>query len=185
MDPPAEDALQIELSLSGQGWASCRLRFGSEETLIEGFGDCTDAFGDLVRAALLIVTGAYTATFSFDGEPYEWRWKMARDIHFPEKLGLTILGFPDVWRPAPDSEGKLLWAISCRPDDFGWAVANAFQAFLETHGVDRFNDQWRLAPFPLRGLRSLQTALATEEPRLKDRSDDPILILNWMEPDQP
>src|ERR1700722_5022727 len=66
-------AVSIAYDLGQHGWSSFQLTIGDRAMDIGPFGYCTDALGDLVRAALLIATSDYRVEVRFDGEPREWR----------------------------------------------------------------------------------------------------------------
>ncbi len=161
-DNSGEAALRIELKLSVSGWADCRVLTTHGVFEINGFGDCTDAFGDLLRAALLIATGATNASLSFDGEPLEWRWTIERRPFEP--LLVKVATFADIYAHAPDADGDILFSVQCSPDAFSMAVADGAQRLLDEFGLDGFASRWQLTGFPLRGLRALQAALAIEDP---------------------
>jgi hypothetical protein len=159
-----EDAdFRIELDLQDHGWAYCSITTSEGRFQIGSFGDCTDAFGDLVRAGLLIATGAYAAQVSFDGEPMEWRLVVERRQFHP--MLVKVVTFPDIYSQSPDDDGDLLFSVQCTPDAFSKAVAVAAQALLDEIGIEGFANRWRLTGFPLRALRALQSALPIEEPQ--------------------
>ncbi|CAA9376598.1 MAG: hypothetical protein AVDCRST_MAG93-8871, partial [uncultured Chloroflexia bacterium] len=58
--------------LTSPDGASFRVRCGKREFTFHDFGNMTDGLGDIVRAALLIVTGSSQAEVIFDGEPVRW-----------------------------------------------------------------------------------------------------------------
>jgi hypothetical protein len=154
--------LRIRLMLRDNGWADCSVSTPDGVFEIGSFGDCTDAFGDLLRAALLIATGATTASVSFDGEPMEWRWIIERRLF--DDLLVKVATLPDIYAHSPDAEGDLVFSTECSPDDFAKAVAEAAQGLLDEVGLVGFANRWRLTGFPTRALRALQTALAIAEP---------------------
>ena len=63
----------IQYELGKNGWSNFRLNVGTASVVVGPFGYCTDALGDLVRAALMIASSGWRAEVSFDGEPMEWR----------------------------------------------------------------------------------------------------------------
>jgi hypothetical protein len=71
------DEVAIDYQLGQHGWSQFRLTVGDASTVVGDFGYCTDALGDLVRAALLVATSGARAEVSFDGEPTEWRLERA------------------------------------------------------------------------------------------------------------
>jgi len=65
--------VSINYDLGRHGWSNFKLTVGDVAVEVGPFGYCTDALGDLVRAALMLATSDYRAEVSFDGEPREWR----------------------------------------------------------------------------------------------------------------
>jgi hypothetical protein len=65
--------VSIIYDLGRYGWSDFKLTVGDVAVDIGPFGYCTDALGDLVRAALMLATSDYCVEVSFDGEPREWR----------------------------------------------------------------------------------------------------------------
>src|SRR5579864_1235043 len=64
--------LSIVFRLGDNGWATMHIASGDEAVDVGSFGYCTDALGDLVRAALMIATNSPRAEAVFDGEPALW-----------------------------------------------------------------------------------------------------------------
>ncbi len=64
--------VSIAYNLGEHGWSSFTLTIGAQSIEVGPFGYCTDALGDLVRAALTIATSGGRAEAAFDGEPREW-----------------------------------------------------------------------------------------------------------------
>lgn len=156
----------IAYDLGEHGWASMLLRIGSAQLEIREFGDCTDALGDLLRAALAICAGDYRRAVSLDGEPYEWRVLLQRRPYPSERetIGVEVRGFADIHACGADQDGELLFSASCEADDFGAAIAEAANRVLSEHGLQGYAERWRLEAFPLRALTALTAALGTVEP---------------------
>ena len=160
------DAVEIDLAFTGLGWADCRLRVGEKSIEMSGVSYCTDALGDLVRVAGLITAGHASASFSFDGEPREWRWVLKRYWRDdPERrrqvLSIQVLGFPDMNARSPESEGALEFEAECDPDDFAWAVQQLAERVWNDLGPDGYAEVWGdMASFPSRALAALRAALA-------------------------
>ena len=133
------------------------------------FGYCTDALGDLVRAALTIATSGLRAEVSFDAEPMEWRLIVGP---YPALLGwadfsLRVLTFPDASGPAlPEAEGHKLFEAQCPAEGFVHAVLRAAETVWDEHGVDGYLRVWGgPCGFPLRALAALRAAVSAQEPR--------------------
>ena len=170
--------ISIRYDLGQHGWASFTLSAGEHTVEVGAFGYCTDALGDLVRAALLIATGASRAEARFDGEPKEWRLIVTdpnkETCHFlgpaerplrPLDVSLRLLAFPDFGRSRPEAEGKALLDISIGPHAFACAVQQAAQAVWDRHGPEGYDAAWcGTNGFPSRALKALATALAHQDP---------------------
>jgi hypothetical protein len=160
------DDVEIDLALTGHGWADCHFRVGDSSFKMTGVSYCTDALGDLVRAATLMATGHNLASISFDGEPREWRWMLHRhwlDDHKRPQQGLRIriLGFEDIYRHAPEAEGQLEFDAVCDPDDFARAVERVADRIWNDLGETGYAQVWGTELFPKRGLLALKAALAS------------------------
>lgn len=152
--------VSITYHMGQYGWAHFELALGDEELEVGPFGYCTDALGDLVRAALQLATSAYGAEVSFDGEPCEWR--LIVDEGWKPEMRLRVLFFQD--GELAETEGKLLIEGTVSADDFARAVQNVAQGIWDTYGADGYNDAWiGQRGFPLRGLKALDAALSCEE----------------------
>jgi len=144
--------ISIAYDLGQHGWSSFRLTLGDKTLDIGPFGYCTDALGDLVRAALLLATSDYRAEARFDGEPYEWR-----------------LSFDEGWKPElrlrVEGDGELLLEGFVSADDFARAVRNTAQGIWDVYKADGYNEAWNGdRGFPLRALKALDAALICDEP---------------------
>ncbi len=156
-------AVSITYDLGRHGWSSFKLTVGRNVLNIGPFGYCTDALGDLVRAALLLATSDYRAEVRFDGEPYEWR--LVVDEGWKPELRLRVLTFDDGFAEQPEVDGKLEIEGQVTADDFARAVQHVAQGIWDTYGADGYNQAWTgQRGFPLRGLRALETALSYAEP---------------------
>ncbi len=163
------EAVSIEYKLGEYGWSSFQLTIGTVSTHVGPFGYCTDALGDLVRAALMVATSVSRAEVSFDGEPREWRLIVEKEwgmIGEPTaKLGIKVLVFPHILPRAPDSEGEKVFEAYTSPDAFAGAVLDAVQRLWDANGAEGYNRAWNgFQGFPLRGLQALRAALSVEEP---------------------
>ncbi|HKP77753.1 MAG TPA: hypothetical protein VJU34_01360, partial [Phenylobacterium sp.] len=73
-----DQGVAVTFDLRTHGWATCLLKIGNAELLMDGISYTTDVLGDLVRAALMIASGGQQAACSFDREPAEWRLLLSR-----------------------------------------------------------------------------------------------------------
>jgi hypothetical protein len=156
MTPPAKVTIQF----SSYGWADCELRLGDRTFVLKSFSYTTDALGDLLRFALMIATGAYRATVSFDREPAEWRlvavnqmdWETGRRV-----VSLSIFEFADSYKDAPFSEGHQAFVGDCEALDFAQAVLDGVNTALNSSDIERWGT---LHARPIAAIRALEAALA-------------------------
>lgn len=133
------DAVSIDYRLGKNGWSQFQLSVGTASIGVGPFGYCTDALGDLVRAALVIATSGLTAEVSFDAEPMEWRLIAGP---YPALAGWTdfslrVLTFPDATGPRlPQAEGNLLFEAQCTAESFVSAVLGAAEAVWDEYGAE-------------------------------------------------
>ena len=158
------DPLKIEFEMIGHGWAKCSLHFGGQPYEMNGVSYCTDALGDIVRVAVLMVTGHHAGRLSFDAEPMEWRWVLNRhwqdDANLSrEGLRLRILTFQDIYAEQPDDQGAPEFEAICEPEEFARAVVWAASKVWEEVGAEVYAKTWRGIPFPSRALAALKAAL--------------------------
>jgi hypothetical protein len=152
-------AVSIVYDLGRLGWSNFKLTVGDDAIDIGPFGYCTDALGDLVRAALLLATSDYRAEVCFDGEPREWR--LVLDEGWRPALRLRVYDNSK----APEADGQLVMENHVTADDFARAVQKVAQHIWDTYGAAGDNEAWNgERGFPLRGLRALDAALSYEEP---------------------
>lgn len=166
-------AVLITYDLGQHGWSSFVLKVGDVSTKVGEFGYCTDALGDLVRAALEIAAGAYRSVVSFDAEPTEWRLVLQRDWTSPEAstLIIQVLTFPDLAAEAPLEKGELHFEARCDADEFARAVSDAAAAIWEAYGPEGYNKVWSgPVGFPRRALTALEAALSMPDAPPPDRA---------------
>jgi hypothetical protein len=160
-------AVSIAYDLGQHGWSSFQLTIGDRAMDIGPFGYCTDALGDLVRAALLIATSDYRVEVRFDGEPREWR--LVVDEGWKPELRLRVLTFDSINAERLETDGELAIEGHVTADDFARAVQTMAQGIWDTYGAKGYNEAWTgRQGFPLRGLKALDAALSYDEPPSKD-----------------
>jgi hypothetical protein len=153
----------IDLRPTGEGWLDIDFRIGNARITLGGESDTTDIVGDLLRAALMLATGAWTARASFDGQPVERRliagavwdeetksWRDGGDGFY-----VRIFEFPNIYSRLPDEKGSILFDAPCAQRDFVMAVLQGCKRFMVEHGRFGSNES------PLRAVRALETALVT------------------------
>jgi len=165
----ADQSVSIDLDFRGAGWANCTVHVGEKSLTMNGVSYTTDVLGDILRAGLALATGADRAAFSFDGEPQEWR--LLLEAPFDSELkrwkpfSLRILTFADIYVREPIEKGVVLLDVKCSPVEFARAALEIGQRVLNTLGLDGYSEKWNgYNGFPLRALRALEAAVATEEP---------------------
>jgi hypothetical protein len=162
-----DQAVLIDFKFRGAGWADIELRIRDQQFVSGGISYTTDALGDLLRAALMIATGAWSASVSFDGEPHESRLVLGgvwdRD-RWRKGFFVRVIEFDDIYKKRPDESGIVSFDAECTEREFAIAVLETGRRIL-AGGVENY--AWGDTPFPMRALRALETALLTEDPPLK------------------
>src|SRR4051794_440381 len=128
MDPD----ISIEFKLTGSGWADVTCRFGLNSFVMDGVSDTTDALGDLVRLALVLATGAWTARVNFDREPCEWRLvagSVFDEQQWREGFWVRIFESPDIYRKLSDEKCDLAFEVSCDERKFVEALLEGAKQF--------------------------------------------------------
>jgi len=164
--------ISIRYDLGQYGWASFTIVAGEQSVEVGDFGDCTDALGDLVQAALLIATGASRAEARFDGEPNEWRLVVvdtgSRDPPVSAERPVTqrqvtvrVMAFADLMQYLPEEEGGVLFDALVGRGAFALAVQRAAHAVWDQYGSEGYDAAWLSTDgFPVRALKALDAALA-------------------------
>ena len=156
-------AVSIVYDLGRLGWSNFKLTVGESAVDIGPFGYCTDALGDLVRAALLLVTSGSRAEVCFDAEPGGWR--LVLDEGWKPELRIRV--YDSSKSAIADSD--VIIENYATADDFARAVQKVAQRIWDTYGAAGYNEAWAGdRGFPLRGLRALDAALSHQEPPPKD-----------------
>jgi hypothetical protein len=160
--PVSDPEVFLDLRLTGPGWLDIDLRVGPAKITLDSESYTTDIIGDLLRVALMLATGAWTARASFDGEPIERRL-IAGAVWNDEKKSwrdgfyVRIFEFPDIYSRLPDATGAILFDARCDQRNFVIAVLEGCKRFIDAHGFFGPDNT-----SPMRALRALETALATE-----------------------
>lgn len=145
--------LSIDYRLSGTGWSDCIVTAANGRCELTA-SYLSDALGNLVLAALGVISGFRTLSFGFDEEPGEYRWVIdAIDLN---EIKLQVLAFDELWGSKPNSGGKLLFETTCRPIVFATAVEHAAATVLNVHGEEGYLEKWSEHPFPTRQLALLR-----------------------------
>lgn len=163
------DDVRIDYQLGKHGWSRFQLSVGAASVDVGPFGYCTDALGDLVRAALMIATSGLRAEVCFDAEPMEWRLIVGA---YPASSGWTdfslrVMTFQYASDPPlPETEGQKLFEARCSAEGFVHAVLRASEAVWDKYGVSGYDKDWGgPCGFPVRALTALKAAISVQEPR--------------------
>jgi hypothetical protein len=166
----SDGTVQIDFALSGPGWATVSLRIGQSKFTVNSASYCTDVIGDLLRGALMLVTGEWSARISFDGEPHEWRLVVTSPgdgVALQCGCSIKVLEFANISERLPDNEGSLAFEAECKLCDFAVAVLDMSRRAMNAAGIEAY--EWGSWPFPLRAFRALEAALSTEVPPVSQR----------------
>ena len=152
--------MRFTFDLLGVGWAEARLQSEHRVVDLRG-GYCTDASGDLLRALLRLFDGSIEERFSWDDEPREYRWVFSRSA---DKETLKILEFEIIHEHLPDIEGTLLFVAQESLGMVAIGICDGYDRYLADHGVEAYNQEWKLNSFPeadLEALRGLAETIAS------------------------
>jgi hypothetical protein len=153
----------IQYELGQNGWSRLQLHIGTASVVVGPFGYCTDALGDLIRAALMIATSGVGGEVIFDGEPTQWRLVIGPYWN-PSQPGWTDFSLR-VFMANPASQEPEFEA-QCSPYSFVQAVLRVAQTVWDEHGIDGYDKAWGgPCGFPLRAFTALKAALSVQEPR--------------------
>ena len=144
------------------GWAVCELTLDGASHRMPAVSDTTDPLGDLVRAALMISTGASRATLSFDAEPVETRWIIetawVEDEQWGSGFRVRLLEFEDIYREQPDAAGDLVFSSRSDADAFCRAVLVEAERLMEPENASWLTGD--TAPHITVAVRALKAALS-------------------------
>lgn len=149
-------SLEIAFQLVGSGWAKCVIADERAKCEITA-SYLSNALNHLVLAALGVLSGFKSVSFSFDEEPGEYRW-VIESIEM-NVIKIDVLEFSELWANKPNTEGKLLLSTSCRPLIFARAVWYAAKAVFVEYGDAGYLKAWSEHPFPIRELALLTELL--------------------------
>lgn len=172
---PNPESLSMSFDLHDHGWASLSILLGKQEYKIDQFSYLTDGLGDLVRAALMVVTGSSHAQVIFDGEPEIWGLAIepAGLSKNNERVMRTTIrddtNSIDMSQPVRNWPSQLLLDGYVTSDSFGKAVEEVTLKARADFDDATYRSKWgyhgSLEGFPLRGLSALREALKIDEYR--------------------
>jgi hypothetical protein len=150
-----DSAISFDYRLVGTGWAWARLQIG-EQSIELTASYLSDALGDLLAGLVLLVDGASQVEVSWDEEPGEFRWLVARtstgDAH------VRILWFDELGGRRSNEEGRPVLDASCALMDLIGAVAGGARATFDELGAAGYREKWVDHPFPEAELVALEDA---------------------------
>lgn len=150
--------LVIDYRLTGHGWSECTVSSGAASCQVSA-SYLSDALGNLVRAAVALLSGFSALSFSFEEEPGEYRW-VIRSPRYNE-IDVVILDFDDLYMGRPDQEGKEMFRVRCVPETFAFAVYEAASRVLRDEGESGYVEKWGDHAFPKQQLEELRCLLET------------------------
>jgi hypothetical protein len=148
-------SVSIAFTFIGEGWADCELRLGDKHVKLTSISYLTDALGDLLRFALMIATGADSASVSFDREPAQWHLIATSLLDSASGRGPVSIAVFDTTGEQPTAPDDRVFIGDCEALDFAQAVLIEMQRLQKSLG-----DQGWGVPYPVRALRALEAALS-------------------------
>src|SRR5262249_44344204 len=140
------------------GWADLRLRVGSESFTVEWVSYSTDVIGDLLRLALVITTGAYTASVYYDHEPSVSRLtcSVVGDV-----VTLHVFELDDAEAMVRNEQGTMVFFVDCDRDELAAAILSMARKFLAS---DSDTATWGgRYEYPARALDALEFVLSSRD----------------------
>ena len=147
----------------GAGWSDLRICNGADQLTLEWISDINDPWGDLARAALVIVTGGFETTVKFEFEPQMMSFAIERGFR---DEGAAWINRPRIRIFDRGPHGKLnaghFFETKLRDtDEFGQAVLKALYSLsVKQTSRTSFGSQG----FPHRAMHALDAALTHEQP---------------------
>lgn len=142
----------IDFKLTGAGWSECVLEiYGQSCTVTASY--LSDALRELISGVNHILSGGNDARFRFDEEPGEYRWILGRVD--AGAVSVRILEFPELWGDKPDSEGKVIFDVTCSIRELAHALLSSLNSLLTEIGLDGYKEKWINAEFPLEEYKKL------------------------------
>lgn len=146
--------LPFSYVLTGKGWAECQIDVDGTHLFMQA-SHLSDAFDDIVRATLNMLTNGSVEAAIFNDEPGTYRWRLTPA---GDRLNIRIVTYDGPFARENDPTGRLSFDVDCRLRTFAGAVFSAGQQLLATHGEDGYAEQWG-HPFPGAPLAQLKQAL--------------------------
>jgi len=135
-----ERQVAFSYRLTGVGWSEARLTLAGGEVKMRA-SYLSDALGDLLDALIHLHYGARQAQVSWEEEPGEFRWLLARH---GRGVIVRVLWFED----EADEVGVEVLRGRTELDRLIRAVTSAARAVLEEHGEEGYRKRWVEHPFP-------------------------------------
>lgn len=143
--------LQLVWTLSGHGWADCKVADArAEAEIIASY--ITNAPEDLLTAVARLVAGEAETRAQFEAEPTAFRWIFYRA---DDDVWIRLLELPDGSKH--DNVGTEIWSSQQNIDVVARAVIRCFDEVAEKYDVSGYRGKWG-EHFPrteLEALRSL------------------------------
>jgi hypothetical protein len=153
--------VRLQYDLTGTGWAKCEVEIDGHHAVATA-SYLSDALDELCRAVVAVLRGEPSASASFEEEPGEYRWHLARTA--PGRLRVQLRWFDDQYPPRPDVEGSVVFDAECRLRTFAGALLSELQRLHRTYGEAGYHDRWVEHEFPTKRVTQLTELLGTPDP---------------------
>lgn len=137
--------LDLRFDLHDHGWADLTTTSG-DNTFVCTFGYCTDALGDLLRAAIGIATCETCVQVRLDNEPQEWLVIYQRRSLDADEVDLKVL----------DDTGAARFEATCAIHDLVKASARMARRVLGGTSLAAYKANWLDTDFPTKELDALE-----------------------------
>jgi len=166
--------IALEFDIVGVGVADLHVRLGQAETILSGICYGRDAFGDLMRMALVLSTGGAGAECLFEREPDLWRVVVGRQNLQPDQIAITVYDLSQAAADGLGASGPLHFEGTCPADDFVAAINREAERLLQSYDLASYQSAWHW-PFPMKAFKALQAARAVSGPTVAHGGPPPEL----------
>ncbi|GEA87639.1 hypothetical protein Q760_11245 [Cellulomonas cellasea DSM 20118] len=143
--------LSLVWRIAQHGWAECELETPDGRVVVPA-SYVTDAPENLLSGLTHVCAWDGSTTFTFVGEPAEYRWTLTAaagvlEVAIEHRAGTAGAG--SLWAPA--------WSGASALSTFARVSVRAFDAVLHEHGPSSYEQVWG-RPFPAAELDGLRSA---------------------------
>ena len=154
--------VEFSFKLTGLGWGEATLSDRQRHVVIPA-SYLTDVLSELLTAVWSLLEGAPDARCSWELEPGEYRWLLARD---GDQASLRVLALPDNTWENGDDGSSVVFDFTGPSGELASAFVDGIEAVLREYGEDGYKERWHEHPFPSESLSEVKALLHPRTPGL-------------------